>query len=278
MANTKALLLITTVGFLAACSGTTTQQSSDNQAVAVGDQLQTVAGLNLTIERVYSNGSGVASFAASGLNGETFSSVIANSANDTGSNVVSETTDGNRKDIIIEATSEDGTYNQAGKRYMMTFSNGSSTDTAAFQFREDQNDPSRRHINLSAFGTDATNIPSGTFTYGAATDNRAFINIEGQTVQLPFVFTADLTSGTATLSADNGTHKITGGTISIDASTGKFNGTNAQIGENGSLRNANVSGGLFGANANGVAGMLYSTEAAIPSVTGGFVGTKDAGQ
>ena len=265
---------ISCVALVAACGGGSSAVSnavSNAPTLSVGSQVTAASGLDVTVERVYDNGAVVVSF-EDGLKGASYRSNPDDVSKDVGSTTTGETIDGTRIDITVEAVSDDKTYNYAGKRYILRLDDSASPEIAAAQTRYDVNGTD---VDAAYFGTPVTNMPTGTVTYGAGASDAAFITVDGQTTELPFTFSANLTDGTATLTANNGTHQINGGDIAINATTGEFYGTNAELGATGSLKAANVAGSLFGADAAGVGGILYSTEAAIPSVTANFVGSKN---
>lgn len=261
----NATLAVSTAALLAACGGGSSGTNNE-PTVQVGQQIQSGT-LELTVDRVYSNGAAVASFNNQNGSGHSYTSNPSGIASDSGSTVGNGTVAGNRTDRPVTATVDNEA--QVGTRYFLTLEGGSGY--AASQIRRDVDGP---NVNLAAFGSTLTNIPTGTVTYGNGTDDAAFIHVNGETVQLPFTFTANLSAGTATLSANNGTHSINATSISIDATTGRFYGTSAQVGAVGSLMDANVSGGLFGTDGMGVGGIVYSTDQAAPSVSANFVGSR----
>jgi hypothetical protein len=266
MRNVKYLCVLSALG-VAACGG---GSSAVNNAptLQVGQQVPNAAGLLITVERVYDNGAVVGSFENDGVSGVSYRSDPTDIETEIGSTSSDPIDQGDRTDFLVTSVSEETGFNRTGTRYFLRLEDG----FAATQIKRDV---AGENLDLSYFGTPTTTMPVGTITYGAASDNAAFLHIGDQTIELPFSFIADLENGTASFTATDGSYQIIGEAISIDASTGEFYGTGAQAGAVGALFDANVSGSLYGTNASGVAGMIYSTGSAIPSVTGNFVGSRD---
>lgn len=256
----KLILAMSASALVAACVGS-------SESVQVGSTSTTAGGVEFTPSVIYNNGAVIADWQQDGFSGVTFASSSAIALNDPGSTRGATSTDGDLSTIVITAVSETADINQAGVRYLLSTSDG----FAASQFRSNE---SRGVENLGSFGTAVTTMPTGNITYGSGVNDTAFINIDGQTVQLPFVFSADLGAGTATMTANNGAHSIDGGAITIDPSTGRFSGTEASIGAVGSLQSANIYGGLYGTTGNGVGGVVFTTDQANPSITANFVGSR----
>jgi len=259
----NATLSVSAVALLAACGGGSSPVG--NNPVEVGQVIQS-GPLEITIERVYANGAAVGSFDTGSFWGQTYRSNPADLASDATSALGAVTQSGTRDDVEVTASNAD--MNRIGTRYRLNLPNNG---VAQSQIRRDVSGP---HMDLAACGSNVTSMPTGTITYGVGGDDAVFIHANGSTVQLPFTFTADLTAGTATFTATSNTHQISGGVIAIDPLTGRFYGTNAQIGTVGALASANISGGLFGINAEGLGGIIYSKDQAAPSISANFVGSK----
>lgn len=234
-------------------------------AVEVGDVFESDNGLITTIDYVYDTGAALGSFDNENGYGQSYRSDPQDILADPGSTPSSGMTTGNRTDYVVTATSAD--FDRVGTRYLLSINDG--TEFAASQIKYDVDGP---NMDIAAFGSPLTDIPSGTIVYGASEDNAAFLHLGDETIEMAFTFTADLDDGTATLSADNGSHVIDGGVIEIDAESGIFYGTDAELGATGETVSGVVSGALFGTEAAGVAGMVFSTDEAAPSVTANFVG------
>ena len=261
----NATLALSAAALLAACGGGSSGTNNE-PTVQVGQQIQSGT-LELTVDRIYNNGAAVLYFDNVNGGGQTYRSNPADASNDPGSTIVSEETFGTRIHQSVSAIGEG--FNREGTRDRLILPNNAGA--AQSQIRQDVSGP---NMDLAAFGSPLTNIPTGTVTYGGGADDAAFINMNGAKVQLPFTFTANLSAGTATLTANNGTHRIDAQSIAIDATNGRFYGTSAQVGAVGSLLDANVSGALFGTDGMGVGGIVYSTDQAAPSISANFVGSR----
>lgn len=257
-------LAVSTVALLAACGGGSSGTNNE-PTVQVGQQIQS-GSLQLTIDRVYSNGAAVASFNNQNGSGHSYTNNPSGFESDSGSTVGDGTTVGNRIDRPVTATVDNA--DQVGTRYFLTLDGGNGY--AASQIRTDVNGP---NMSLAAFGAPLTSVPTGTVLYGRASDNAAFLHTNGTTVQLPFEFSASFENGSAALLAVSETHKIDSFSLSLDVVTGRFYG-DGELGPIGALVPAKISGGLFGTNAAGVAGIVYSTDQAVPSVSANFVGSR----
>lgn len=233
--------------------------------VEVGEVIDTGNGLVVTIDYAYDTGAALGSFDNENGYGQSYRSDPEDLVADPGSTVGAGVTTDNRTDYVVTATSAD--FDRVGTRNVISINDG--TEYAASQIRYDVDGP---NMDIAVFGSPLTDIPTGTIVYGASEDNAAFLHLGDETIEMAFTFTADLDDGTATLSADNGSHVIDGGVIEIDAESGIFYGTDAELGATGETVSGVVSGALFGTEAAGVAGMVFSTDEAAPSVTANFVG------
>lgn len=263
MAPKSALLAPSVLVLVTACVSSVPSENSP--AVEVGDIVQS-GSLSVTIDEVYETGAALGSFETDDVYGQSYRSDPADLVDDPGSIAGDGTTTGDRTDFSITATSED--FDRVGTRYSLSINDGE--EFAASQIKRDVDGPD---MDLAAYGTTVSDIPTGTIVYGESSDNAAFLHIDNQTIEMAFTFTANLGEGTATLSADNGTHLIEGGEIAIDPETGIFYGTDAELGATGETVAGNVSGSLFGTEAAGVAGIVFSTDEAAPSVSANFVGS-----
>lgn len=258
------LTAVSTLVLLSAC--VSSGGGETDTSVEAGDVIDaTGTGLIITIDHAYDTGAVLGSFENENGYGQTYRSDPQDIAADPGSTRGAGITTGNRTDYAVTASSAD--FDRVGTRYQISINDG--TEAASSQIKYDVDGP---NLDIAVFGSPLTDIPSGTIVYGESTDNAAFLHLGDETVEMAFTFTADLDGGTATLSADNGSHVIDGGVIEIDAASGIFYGTDAELGPTGETVSGVVSGALFGTEAAGVAGMVFSTDEAAPSVTANFVG------
>jgi hypothetical protein len=254
-------LAVSAVALVAACGSSVTEQ------VQIGKPNTTPGGVEVTPTVVYQNGSIVGDWQQGGLSGVSFASNSTVFLNDPGSTQGNSSTSGDLTVIQLTAISAENGINQTGMRYLLALPDG----FAASQIRRDIAGPVEQ---LSSFGATVTSMPTGTITFGGGTDDALFLHLNGQTVQLPFTFTANLANGTATMTSSGGGYELAGGTITINPTTGRFSGTDASIGAVGNLQAANIFGGIYGTNGTGIGGIAFSTDQANPSIVANFVGSR----
>lgn len=262
-------LMVAALGFLAACGG-------GGGGGAEPSTPQPANG-NVTVLRVFADGSGIAR------------ATVSENASDSVVNVIGSNIESFRpsEGSIISAGGEspstfDGIdyerSNEFGDFYTgITEINGASVNVLIFVSESQQVEAGFVAGGGSsaayAGGDRVSNIPSGTYTYAGT---NIVGNRDGSAVEVgEFSMNVDFNNRVASISGQTDRSAISGNNIPVDVGTGSFAGNNLTLTNksNGQTFGATIDGSFHGNGATGVTG-VYADRADIPTVAGVIAGTK----
>ena len=274
MTKTKfnALLATTAVLALAACGSSSTPKVESPPVE--GEQFQSAGGLAQTAVKVYENGALYSAFENENFSGAVFLS-DGNLAKIAPSTVVGDNVDQARGGELVDISTNADGFKSDGSRYTLVIPGDEGTAAAQLLFVND-----RTAIQNAAFGTTVKQMPSGIVTYSNANDI-GYARIRGEGIPtepvgqfMDFELVVDFDEGSANLSTSNFDYQMTAEIISVDRKTGEMFSDQASIGLKADPMEANMSGYIVGTNGGAVTGIVNSTDAAIPTLHGQFVGLK----
>ena len=273
MTKTKfnALLATTAVLALAACGSSSTPKVE--KPPVEGEEFVNAGGVTLTAKRVYDNGALLSTVEDDSVSGSVYIS-DGNLARKFPSSDVSEDSNQALGGSVFDVSAETNEIKSVGGRFVLVLPNDEGFAAAQLV---DINDGSA--IQNSVFGTSVTQMPSGTATYSNAGDiGYARIRGEGSQANLrefmDFELVVNFDKGSANLSTSDSDYQMTASNITVNTTTGAMFSDQASIGLKTDPMAANMSGYIVGTNGGAVTGIVNSTDAAIPTLHGQFVGLK----
>ena len=247
---------------------------ADTTPPVEGEEYVNAGGLTLTAVKAYENGALLSALEEENFVGTVYIS-DAGLAKKFPSSTEGEVLTEGRGGKVFFVSTDSADVKSEGGRYVLVIPNEEGTAAAQLTFIND-----RTAIQNSAFGTTVKQMPSGTVTYSNANDI-GYARIRGEGIPtepvgqfMDFELVVNFDEASAALSTSNSDYQMTAKNIAVNTTTGTMFSNDASIGLSTDPMEANMSGYIVGTNGGAVTGIVNSTDAAIPTLHGQFVGLK----